>query len=247
MAHRGGYLTPDDATRENSIYAFGRAVAAGYRYLETDVHATSDGHLIAFHDRVLDRVTPATGVVAELPYAAIREARIGGRDQIPALDEVLETFPDTRINIDIKAAGAVQLLVDTLRAHRAEDRVCVSSFSALRLARFRRLMGDRVATGRSTPAVAWAAYGPPLLTRRLPLPGQVLQVPVTHPIAGREVRVLTPRLVAAARAQDVRVHVWTINDPQQMHELIDLGVDGLITDRIAELRSVAIERGLWNG
>ena len=75
----------------------------------------------------------------------------------------------------------------------------------------------------------------------------MLQVPVTHPIAGREVRVLTRRLVAAARAQDVRVHVWTINDPQQMHELIDLGVDGLITDRIAELRSVAIERGLWNG
>lgn len=246
MAHRGGYLTAADAARENTLYAFGRAVAAGYRYLETDVHVSSDGRLIAFHDTVLDRVTQTTGVIAELPFTEIRAARIAGKDQIPTLDEVLDAFPGTRINIDIKAPGAVEPLAVTLRAHRAEDRVCVTSFSAARLGRFRRLMGPGVATGRSPVAVAWAAHGP-RWAQRVGLPGQALQVPVTHRIAGREVPVLTPRLIAAARAQDVRVHVWTINDPEQMHELIDLGVDGLITDRITELRSVAIERGLWNG
>ncbi len=244
MAHRGGYLEPDDAGRENSLYAFGRAVQAGYHYLETDVHSTADGHLIAFHDEVLDRVTDATGVVAELPLDAVLEARIDGRDEIPTLDSVLESFPEVRLNIDIKAAGAIEPLVRTLRAHGAEDRVCVASFSAARLQRFRRLTRARVATGIATPSVAWAAYVP-LLPSRLPLSGQVFQVPITQRIRGRRLQVLTAGLMATARAHDVRVHVWTVNDAEQMRELIDLGVDGLIVDRIDLLRAVALERGLW--
>lgn len=245
LAHRGGYLALADAPRENSLYAFGRAVQAGYRYLETDVHATRDGQLIAFHDSVLDRVTDATGVVASLPLQTVRRALIDGKDPIPTLDEVLESFPEASINIDIKAAGAVEPLVATLRAHRAEDRVCVASFSAARLKRFRKLMGPRVATGLAAPSVAWAAYVP-LLPRLRPPAGQVFQVPVTQSVRRREVRVLTQRLIAAARANDVRVHVWTINDRQQMHDLIDLGVDGLIADRLDVLREVAIDRGLWS-
>ena len=245
MAHRGGYLEPADAARENSLYAFGRAIQTGFRYLETDVHATLDGQLVAFHDSVLDRVTDATGVVADLPLKTVRRALIGGRDPIPTLDEVLESFPEASINIDIKAPGAVEPLVASLRAHRAENRVCVASFSAARLNRFRRLMGPRVATGLASPSVAWAAYVP-LLPRLLPPSGQVFQVPMTQSVRRREVRVLTQRLIAAARANDVRVHVWTINDPRQMHDLIDLGVDGLIADRIDVLREVAIDRGLWS-
>lgn len=244
MAHRGGYLEPRDAGRENSLYAFGRAVEAGYRYLETDVHATRDGHLVAFHDDVLDRVTDATGLVAGLPFDALREARIDGQDPIPTLDEVLDAFPDVRLNIDIKAPGAIEPLVATIRAHNAEERVCVSSFSHARLGRFRRLMGRRVATGFAQPSVAWSAFVP-LLPRLLPLSGQVFQVPIAHPIRSREVRILTRRLIETARAQDRRIHVWTINDAEQMHELIDLGVDGLVVDRIDLLRQVAIERGLW--
>lgn len=243
MAHRGGYLQPADAGRENSLYAFTRAVEAGYRYLETDVHATRDGRLVAFHDDVLDRVTDASGVVADLPFEAVREARIDGQDQVPTLDEVLEAFPGVRLNIDIKAPGAIQPLVATIRAHNAAARVCVASFSGARLRRFRHLMGDRVATGLTGRSVAWGAYMP--LLRHLPLPGQVFQVPLRQQVAGREVPVLTGRLIAAARAHDLRVHVWTINDADQMRQLIDLGVDGLIADRIDLLREVAIERGLW--
>lgn len=246
MAHRGGYLEPADAARENTLYAFGRAVKAGYQYLETDVHATADGRLIAFHDRILDRVTDASGVVADLPFAAIRQARIAGQDPIPTLDEVLDAFPGVRVNVDIKAPRAIEPLVATLRAHDAEHRVCVSSFSGARLARFRRQMGGAVATGLAGPTVAWGALVP-LLPRLLPLPGQVFQIPVTQSLGGPELRVLTSRLIAAAKAHDVRIHVWTINDARQMHELIDLGVDGLIADRIDLLRTVAIERGLWSG
>lgn len=246
MAHRGGYVSQQDAARENTLYAFAQAVELGYRYLETDVHATADGYLLAFHDDVLDRVTDATGVVAQMRFAQVRQALIAGIDQIPTLDEVLESFPDTCINIDIKAAGAIDPLVATIAAHRAQHRVCVSSFSAARLHRFRRLMGRQVATGHASPAVAWAALVP-ALPRVVPLPGQVFQIPVTTQLAGRTVRVLTPGLIAAARAQDVRVHVWTINDAAEMAELIALGVDGLITDRIDLLRQVATEFSLWNG
>lgn len=245
MAHRGGYLDAADADRENSLYAFGRAVEAGYRYLETDVHATADGQLIAFHDDRLDRVTDASGIIAQLGFDEVRRARIAGLDQIPTLDEVLESFPQTRLNIDIKAPGAIEPLVATLRAHRAEDRVCVASFNAGRLRRFRKLMGRRVATGFAGPAVAWSAYLP-LLPRLVPVMGQVFQVPISQSVRGREIRVLTKRLVAAAHRYDLRVHVWTINDADQMRELVDLGVDGLIVDRIDLLREMGIERGLWS-
>lgn len=243
MAHRGGYLDQTDAGRENSLYAFSQAVTAGYRYLETDVHATSDGRLVAFHDAVLDRVTDSGGVLAELSFDRVRAARIGGIDQIPTLDEVLESFPQTRINIDIKAPAAITPLVRVLHRHRAGGRVCVSSFSRARLHRFRKLM-PQVATGITAPAVAMSAFVP-LLPRLLPLGGQVFQIPVSQQIAGRRVSVLTPRLMAAAHARGLRVHVWTINDPAEMAELIDLGVDGLISDRIDVLRDVAKRHGLW--
>lgn len=243
MAHRGGYVDEADADRENSLFSFAQAVALGYRYLETDVHATADGELVAFHDEVLDRVTDSRGVVAQLPFREVRRARIAGIDQIPTLDEVLESFPTTRINIDIKAEGAVTPLIRTIQRHRADDRVCVSSFSHRRLRQFRKSM-PHVATGITAPMVALSAFVP-LLSRYIPLGGQAFQIPVTQVVKGCRMRVLTPQLMAAARHQGLRIHVWTINDPLEMEELIRLGVDGLISDRIGILRDVAKRHGLW--
>ncbi|GAA2183910.1 glycerophosphodiester phosphodiesterase [Brooklawnia cerclae] len=246
LAHRGGYVTASgDEGRENSLYAFAKAVEFGYRYLETDVHVTADGRLIAFHDTVLDRVTDAHGRISELPFDAVREARIDGRDPIPTLDEVLESFPDTRINIDIKAPGAIEPLAQALRHHHAERRVCVASFSGSRLGRFRRITRGAVATSAPTPTVAWSAFVPQL-PRWINTPGQAFQVPFAQQVAGRTIRVVNRRLMQVARARDMRVHVWTINDADQMHRLIDLGVDGLITDRIDVLKQVAQEHGLWD-
>lgn len=246
FAHRGGPLLPANLGRENSLHAFRQAVALGYRYLETDVHATADGVLIAFHDDRLDRVTDGSGVVAELPWAEVRRARIGGTEPIPTLDEVFESLPDTRFNIDIKASGAVLPLVDTIVAHRAQQRVCVTSFGQDRLAEFRRRMGNHVATGMGPREVARTRFVP-LLPRLLPSTGVVLQVPVTTRIAGRRVRIVTRDLVRLAHATGRQVHVWTIDDPDQMHELLDLGVDGLISDRIDVLREVLVNRNLWWG
>ena len=117
-AHRGGALYPPNRHRENTLHAFSQAVELGYRYLETDVHATADGVLVAFHDSVLDRVTDRTGAVARLPYAEVARARIAGQDPIPRLSELLTAFPDARFNIDAKSAGAVDLLATSHRRAR---------------------------------------------------------------------------------------------------------------------------------
>ncbi|WP_420175050.1 glycerophosphodiester phosphodiesterase [Luteococcus sp. OSA5] len=246
LAHRGGALLPQNAGRENTLHAFEQALALGYTHLETDVHATRDGALIAFHDSVLDRVTDGSGHVSELSLAQVRTARVHGIDPVPTLDEVLESFPHACVNIDIKAPGAVEPLAETLRRHRAEDRVCVGSFGQRRLARFRRLSAGRVPTAVGPVGVAWTARVP-VLPRLLASPGLALQMPTSHLVRGRRVQLLTPWLLDAAHRRGKVVHVWTINDPAQMHELIDLGVDGIVTDAIDVLKQVLIDRGLWHG
>ncbi|GAB3715116.1 glycerophosphodiester phosphodiesterase [Mariniluteicoccus flavus] len=244
MAHRGGSFLEANLGRENTVHAFGQAVALGYRWLETDVHATADGRLVAFHDDRLDRVTDRTGLIADLPWAALEGVRIGGRDAIPTLDELFETFPDARFNIDIKAPGAVEPLVAAINAHRAHDRVCVGSFGLDRITAFRRRMGDQVPTSVTGVGVAWTSFVP-VVPAYANDAGVAFQMPVSQRVAGRDVRLVTPGLISRAHAAGKVVQVWTIDDAAEMHELIDLGVDGLITDRVDTLRDVCLERGLW--
>jgi glycerophosphoryl diester phosphodiesterase len=110
FAHRGGAYHPDVDGLENTLQAFAHAVGLGYGYLETDVHVTSDGVLLAFHDTVLDRVTDATGRIATSTYAEVQRARINGSDPVPTLAELFDEFPEARFNIDLKAPGAVRHL-----------------------------------------------------------------------------------------------------------------------------------------
>ena len=243
LAHRGGWLTAEDAPRENTAYAFRRAVELGYRYVETDVRTTSDGELVAFHDSVLDRVTDATGRVGEQSYADLQGVRVGGIDPIPRFADVLEEFPDTRFNIDLKDAGAVRPLAELLGRLHAEDRVCVCSFSGSRLSAFRKLMPD-VPTATTPRAVAWAthAFG---LRRLFVDPGAALQIPVRQ--SGVPLDLVRADVVRLSHATGRVVHVWTVNDEAEMHRLIDLGVDGLVSDDITMLKRVLLERGLWEG
>lgn len=244
LAHRGGSLHPDNRGRENSLHAFETAANLGYTHFETDVHATSDGKLIAFHDEGLERATDGRGQVDELPWSQVSQARIGGRDRIPLLADLLEAFPHHNFNIDIKAPGAVEPLYATLEAHRALARVCVGSFGARRLRRFRRLAGPGVATAVSGPAILWNRFGGSL-TRLVNSPGQALQLPVRWPIAGRDTVLVRPQLIRAAHRAGKQVHVWTIDEQAQMEELIELGVDGLVSDNIDGLKRVLQGRGLW--
>jgi glycerophosphoryl diester phosphodiesterase len=243
MAHRGGALHPDLVGLENTMYAFKHAAALGYRYLETDVHVTRDGHLVAFHDAVLDRMTDRPGALASVLADELAEARIGGEHLVPSMAELLEELPECRFNIDLKAPGAVDPLADLIERTGSRDRVCVGSFSSRVLQRFRRRTGKAVATS-ATPAevaVFLASSGPVLRhlvgRRRF----GVLQIPRRRGV----LPLATASVVRRAHAAGVQVHVWTVDEPAEMEELVDLGVDGLISDRTDLLKDVLIRRGLW--
>ncbi|MGH3371728.1 MAG: glycerophosphodiester phosphodiesterase [Nocardioidaceae bacterium] len=245
FAHRGGAYHPEIEGLENTLTAFRHAVELGYRYLETDVHATRDGGLFAFHDTVLDRVTEHRGNLAELTTAELSRALIGGREQIPTMAALFEEFPHTCFNIDLKSDAAVVPLAELVSHTRAEERVCVGSFSQRRIERFRRRVGERVATAAGPLEVLALRLSPTAGAARAVLRhhAPVLQIPVRH--AG--VRILTPGLLRRAHALGMHVHAWTIDDPQEMRDLLDLGVDGLMTDRTDLLREVLLDRGQWMG
>ena len=236
FAHRGGA----SEAPENTLPAFEHAVRLGYTYLETDVHVTADGTLLAFHDDHLDRVTDRTGTIAELPWATVREAKVDGREPIPQFEELLSSFPDARINVDPKHDEAVEPLVAALRRCDAVDRVCIGAFSDRRLARLRALCGDRLCTSlgpRDIAKLRATSIGAP----RLRLPAPCAQVPT----AARGITLVDRRFVDAAHRQGLQVHVWTIDEPEEMRRLLDLGVDGIMTDRPAVLRDVLEARGQW--
>jgi glycerophosphoryl diester phosphodiesterase len=244
IAHRGGAYHPQLEGLENTLTAFEHAVELGYRYLETDVHTTRDGVLMAFHDAALDRVTDSAGPLADMDANEVRAVIVGEREKIPTMASLFERFPEACFNIDLKSSAAVGPLADLVIATRAYDRVCVGSFSERRLRRFRALVGPRVATSCSPSAIAVRRF---LRGRRLVStlagPAAALQVPHRR---GR-LRVVTAEFVARAHAAGLPVHVWTIDDPAEMHELLDLGVDGLMSDRTDVLRAVLMERGQWLG
>ena len=245
FAHRGGAYHPDVEGLENTLTAFTHAVDLGYTYLETDVHVTSDGVLLAFHDTVLDRVTDRTGSVGESTYAEVQQALIGGSEPVPTLAQLFDAFPDARFNIDLKSEGAVEALAGFLDEREAWDRVLVGSFSARRLGAFRRRTAGRVATSaHPLEVVAYRVLGSARLARWVTRGRPVaLQVPHRR---GR-LRVVSPGLVRRAHAAGVQVHVWTIDDPDEMNTLLDRGVDGIMTDRTDILRDVLRARGQWTG
>jgi glycerophosphoryl diester phosphodiesterase len=242
FVHRGWHYDDLDGM-ENSLSAFRRAAQEGYHYLETDVHATADGVVVVHHDPVLDRTTDLSGSVARLPWRVVRTAKIGGREPVSRVEDLLEELPDALLNIDVKTERAIQPLVDTLRRTNAFGRVCVASFSEARLARVRRVGGDGLLTSMGTRAIArlWAAGRLPGFVRGRTDQQRIAQVPARQ----GGLAVVDRRLITAARRRGIEVHVWTIDDPTQMRELIDLGVDGIMTDRPGVLRDVLRERGLW--
>lgn len=261
IAHRGGSLEAP----ENTLHAFRRAVDLGADMLELDLRATRDGQVVVLHDPVVDRVTSGRGAVADLALAEVRELDAAhwfapgrgasaaadhhplrrtvrdGTDEIdsadlriPTLGEVLAELPDVPLTMDLKVGEPeVPGFSDTVarlltQAGRTDD-VIVGSFSTQRLDAFRRA-APHVPTSASQEEVGRFWSGEPV-----DVPGlAALQVPVTY----GDVEVVTPDLVERAHDAGIEVHVWTVDDPEEMRRLIALGVDGLITDRPSVLAEV---------
>lgn len=236
FAHRGGA----DEAPENTMAAFQSAVDLGYHYLETDAYTTSDGVLLSFHDDVLDRVTDRQGVLSDLPFDEVKLARVAGTEPVPLLAEVLDAWPDVRVNIDPKVDSAVEPLIRLLRNMDVLDRVCIGSFSSARIKAFRDAFGDRVCTSMGpaeTVRLRAAAYGLPVGR----LQANCAQIPVKR----HGLTLVDPRMIRAANRLGIQVHVWTINEKEEMENLIDLGVHGLMTDQTTLLKQVLEERRLW--
>lgn len=234
VAHRGGA----SEAPENTLPAFEAAVRQGYHHVETDVHVTADGVLLAFHDDRLDRVTDRVGEIARLPWSEVRLAKVDGREPIPLLADLLGTWPDLHVNIDPKHDAAVEPLAEVIEATGAVDRVCIGSFSDRRIDRARALLGPRLCTSLGPLGVLRLALG-------LAPPGGIACAQV--PVRARSVEVLSPRLLRHARRRDLPVQVWTVDDPAEMRRLLDLGVQGVMTDEPAVLKQVLVDRGEWHG
>ncbi len=239
IAHRGGLaLGP-----ENTLATFARATALGVRYLETDVHTTSDGHLVCFHDATLERVTGAPGSVADHTLRSLSRLRVEGREQVPTLASALASFPDTRFAIDLKDEPAGPALVALLLANPSwAKRICIAGAWSNRLQRVQHAVPD------VTTALGWRALTTLIAASRSYArpPARVASGTFAHvPLRLGRVPIYTERIVRRAHALDIRVAVWTVNDQPTMHPLLDAGVDAVITDHPDLLREVLIARGQW--
>jgi glycerophosphoryl diester phosphodiesterase len=245
LAHRGF----SREGLENTMAAFGAAVELGFRHLETDVHTTADGVLLLFHDQALDRITDGRGRISELPAATIARARIGGAEPIPLFEELVHAFPDVRLNLDVKDWNSVATLAAAIERYGLHDRVLVASFSDRRRRAVQKQLSRPAAGSAGIVSNALFVLLGPVLPAPLLRPAMrralrgvhALQVPVRY----GAVTVVTPGFVKRAHRQGLQVHVWTINEPAEMHRLLDLGVDGIVTDRADLLKEVLQERGAW--
>ena len=232
FTHRGGASD----VPENTMPAFQYAIDAGYRYVETDVQVTADGILVAFHDDDLSRTCGRPGRISDLPWSEVKTALVDGTAPIPLLEDMLGTWPELRVNIDCKTNTAEDALVTTLVRCAALDRVCVGAFSDRRMKRLTARLGDRLCTALSPGGVVALRFGRP----RRPA-ANAAQVPVQQ----GPITVVNERFVRRAHALGIKVHVWTIDEPAEMHRLLDLGVDGIMTDKPQVLRGVFEQRGAW--
>jgi glycerophosphoryl diester phosphodiesterase len=247
-AHRGWH-TGDLAGCENTLEAFRRAVDEGFAYLELDVHATADGVAVVHHDATLDRATTGRGRIDAHTADALAGVRVRGRFPVPRLDEVLAALPGTRITVELKSAAVVAPVLAALEAADAWHRVCVGGFDERWLAAARAGGGLRLCTSMAQVSAfglrsrAWLDALPRPLSW-LPAPpvrGDLAQLPRRF----GALTVVDAALVRTAHAQGREVHVWTVDDPAEMEDLLDLGVDGLLSDRPDVLRDVLERRGAW--
>lgn len=226
IAHRGLALEAP----ENTLLAFAKALAIGVVHLETDVHESADGVAIVSHDADLERVAGRSVRVAQLTVPELHRVDLGYGQNFATLAEALDAFPDARFNIDVKSAGAIQPTVDAIRSQNATGRVLVTSFSdARRRATVRQLPGVATSAASRATAGLFAAskirFGPEV--RRLLRQIDAVQVPERW----NGLHIVTPPFIRMVHSAGVEVHVWTVNDPADISRLLDLGVDGIVTDR----------------
>lgn len=237
FAHRGGA----QEVEENTLPAFAHAVGLGYTHVELDVHATRDGQVVVHHDPDLMRLCGDPRQIADLDWAELRVIRTLGGAGIPLLETVLQDFPGLYVTIETKSRAVVGPLCALIKRMGVLERICIGAFDPACTRAARAALGPGLLYSPAHAQVGrlWArGWGMPLSLDDF----GAVQVPV----AWKGIQIITPRFIRAAHAADVAVHVWTVDDAAQMHRLLDMGVDGLMTDRPTLLRDVLRQRGAWS-
>lgn len=236
FAHRGGA----QEVEENTLPAFAHAVGLGFTHVELDVHATRDGKVVVHHDPDLMRICADPRHIADLDWAELRTIRTLGGAGIPLLETVLQDFPGLFVNIETKSRAVVAPLCALIKELNLLDRVCIGAFDPACTRAARTALGPDLLYSPAHAQVGrlWArGWGLPF--------GLDDFAAVQVPVAWNGIPIITPRFIRAAHAAGVAVHVWTVDDAAQMHKLLDMGVDGLMTDRPTLLREVLRQRDAW--
>lgn len=235
FVHRGG---AEEAT-ENTLEAFQFSSDMGFTFMETDIQGTKDGEVVVFHDHDLNRMAGINKKIEDLTYKEVKEIELVSGGGIPSLNELLSSFPSLRFNIDFKTANTIVEGVEIIKEHNAIRRVCLASFSSSRLKKIRELAGSDCCSSMGQLEIVYQL----LKSINLPSPqvnGFCAQIPTSQwgvPIA-------TKRFIDYAHKENKFVHVWTIDTELEMEKLIELGVDGLMTDRPSVLFKVMKKNNL---
>ena len=212
---------------ENTIEAFQSAVSLGYQYLETDLRETSDGKIITFHDPNLKRITGANITISETKFSDIRMRRLPSRETIPTIDELLEEFPDSFFNMDLKVNQIEEKVLKKINSHNALERVCLGSFNSKVIKKINSLEPKILTSMGISQVIMYKFFQKKNLSK-------LIQIP-TH---WKGIKVITKKFIDRLHNDGLKVHVWTINKEKEMQSLIDLGVDGIMTDNASGLIKV---------
>lgn len=239
LAHQGGAAEETG----NSTGAFANATGLGYRYLDIDLQSTSDGVLVAFHDDNMKELTGLDSAVADRTWAELSDLTLANGEPLARFDDLLEAHAEAFWNIEVKNDEAVDPVVTMIRERNLDQRVCLNTFWDWRMYRVRRA-AQELEPAYSTPIVStlWLKA-----TSYLPwLPYRTSADATQAPTRDRGIPVLDERFVKRAHQVDLKVLVWTINESQEMRRLLDIGVDGILSDKPTVLKAVLEERGQWD-
>ena len=246
FAHRGSRLL----WPENTAEAFQGAIDLGYHYIETDVRITRDGVVVAFHDATLERTTNGKGPVDQWDFTDLQRLDAaywfdpdndyplrGTGVKVRSLDEVLVTWPDVRFNLDLKGSNLEWPVADVIKRRARIDTTLVGSFVDHRVARFRRITRGEIAVAAG-PSSVLAMVAASRLGKTVRRPVAAYQLPFNYKLVP-----IDAKLVEAIHASGAQLHTWTVNESADMDRLLDLGVDGIVTDRPDLLNEVLRRRG----
>ena len=235
IVHRGG----NEEKTENTLEAFQYSSDLGFIFMETDVQATKDDEIVVFHDKTLKRIAGLDKKINDLSFKDLKSIDLIKGGNIPSLNELLSSFPDLRFNIDIKTNKAIEKSIEIINHHDAFDRVCLAAFSSIRLKKIRKICGDKLCSSMGMSEIlklVLKSYGFPLNTTQ----GNCAQVPISY----FGLPVVNKQFIDAAHVANKLVHVWTIDEESKIDNLIDIGVNGVMTDKPSILMKVLKKRNL---